>query len=395
MSYTQIHQAMKQLFFALIFLITLVFAASAQVKPLLTDNPLRSHLDSAVQNGAEGYMADTGAVGLCIGIYRSGHGYVYNYGESVKGSGKIIRGDEYFNMGSVAKTFAGTMLAEAVIEKKANLTDDIRKYLPGNYPNLAYQGHPVTLVDMASHTSAMPGSLRKFPARIMDSLSKKGLPAMIQFYARYDQDSVLKDLHNFKIDTIPGTRYQYNGNAMMILIFLLERIYHQPYEQLVTHYLQTHLQMYETHTSMPADQLARFMQGYGNNGQPVIWFDKNDTSRKPVNTNLYYTGGPSMNSTMDDMIKYLKANIEEKEPAILLSHQPTYTDTDGSGIGLNWMFDVKNGERYYYHSGHTRLGFNTICVFYPKEQLGFMIVVNDNISQDKVSALEEKIKDGL
>lgn len=380
----------------LIFIITtLCLGASAQTKQLLTDNPLHSHLDSAVQTSAASYMADTAAVGLCIGVYHLGQGYIYNYGESVKGSGQLIRGDQYFNMGSVAKTFAGTMLAEAVIEKKASLTDDIRKYLPGNYPNLAYQGHPVTLVDIANHTSAMPTSLRKFPAGVMDSISKGGFPAMIKFFARYDQDSVLKDLHDFKIDTIPGTRYQYNGNAMMILIFLLERIYHQPYEQLVTHYLQTHLQMYDTRTSMPADQLKRFMQGYGENGKPVIWFDKNDTSGQPVNTNLFYTGGPSMNSTMVDMVKYLKANIEEKDPAIRLAHQPTRIEPDGSGIGLNWMFDQKNGERYYYHSGHTKLGFNTLCIFYPKQQLGFMIVVNDNISQDKVSALEEKIKDNL
>src|ERR1700761_6647607 len=118
-----------------------------QAKPLLTDNPLKSHLDSAIQKGAAVYMANAGTVGLMIGVYKDGHKYIYRYGESEKGSGRLPGPDQLFNLGSVAKTFVGTMLAEAVIEKKAKLTDDIRLYLPGKYPNLEYAGHPITLAD--------------------------------------------------------------------------------------------------------------------------------------------------------------------------------------------------------------------------------------------------------
>ena len=52
------------------------------------------------------------------------------------------------------------------------------------------------------------------------------------------------------------------------------------------------------------------------------------------------------------------------------------------------MYDLEDGVADYYHSGNTGLGFNTLCEFYPTEQLGFMIMVNDNISQEKVSQLE-------
>lgn len=337
-------------------------------------------------------MQDKQAVGLSIGVYKNGQSRIYNYGESFKGSGRLPKPDQFFNLGSVAKTFVGTMLAEAVVEKKAKLTDDIRLYLPGKYPNLQYQGHPIKLVDIANHTSGLPGSSREFPSRIMDSVKKLDMPAQIQFFNRYDQDSLLKDLHHLKPDTIPGTKYHYNGNAMMILILLLERIYHQPYEVLVTHYLKTHLGMYDTHTRIPAKEFSRFMQGYNDDGEPVKWLAIKNPKQKDINTNMFYAGGPSMNSTMNDMMKYLKAQIKATDPAIQLSHKLTFgANPKDFAIGLNWMYDLEDGLKDYYHSGHTGIGFNTLCEFYPEKQLGFMIVVNDNISQDKVSKLENDL----
>jgi len=326
---------------------------------------------------------------LLIGVCKDGRNYRYSYGESVKGTGRLPQYGQLFNLGSVAKTFVGTMLAEAVVEKKVKLTDDIRLYLPGDYPNLQYQGHPVRLVDIASHTSGMPNSAREFPVLTRDSVKKLPLPGQLNFFLGYNQDSLLKDLHHFKIDTIPGTKYRYNGNAMEVLILLLERIYKQPYEVLVTHYLKTHFGMYDTHTRIPVAQIGRFIQGYDAFGSPITWYDLKINTGADINTNLFYPGGPSMNSTMNDMLKYLQAQLTESDPAVLLSHQLVWgTNPKDFAIGLNWMFDLEDGVKDYYHSGHTGIGFNTLCEFYPTEQLGFMIVVNDNISQDKVSQLE-------
>ncbi|MDP9048518.1 MAG: beta-lactamase family protein, partial [Bacteroidota bacterium] len=223
---------------------------------------MKSHLDSVVDKGAAAYMGTPGTIGLAIGIRHKGVSYFYSYGESKKGTGQLIKADQYFNLGSIAKTYVGTMLAEAVIEKKANLNDDIRKYLPGNYPNLEYNGHPIRLLDLSNHTSGMPTSPGSFSVSVMDSVEKLALPGQIAFFSTYNQDSLLKALHHFKIDTIPGTKYRYNGNAMMVLMLLLERIYKQPYEQLVTHYLKTHLQLYDTRTQVPAGEFGRFVQGY-------------------------------------------------------------------------------------------------------------------------------------
>jgi CubicO group peptidase (beta-lactamase class C family) len=370
-------------------------AAGQSGKPMATDNPLATSVDSAVQAAATVYMAYPGSVGLSVGLSRGGRATVYHYGESIKGNGQLPRSDQFYNLGSVAKVFVGTMLAEAVVEKKAKLTDDIRLYLPGRYPNLEYQGHPVRLVDLANHTSGMPRSPREVPEAMSDSISRLPLTTQVRLLRLYTQDSLLQDMHHFRIDTIPGTKYRYNGNAMMVLVVLLERIYHQPFEQLATHYLQTHLHLFDTRTAIPAGQMSRFAQGYGDSGRAIQWFDASDHSQRYATTLIFNSGGPSMNSTMTDMLKFTEANLVERDPAIRLTHQLTWRDSTGFAVGLNWMSNLYNGERYFYHSGHTAIGFNTLCTLYPREHLGIVIFVNDNVDQDRVSEVERTVRAAL
>ncbi|SDH21463.1 Beta-lactamase [Mucilaginibacter gossypii] len=53
----------------------------------------------------------------------------------------------------MTKSFTGILLAQAVIDKKIALDDDIRKYLKGDYPNLVHQATPIRIRDLTNHTS--------------------------------------------------------------------------------------------------------------------------------------------------------------------------------------------------------------------------------------------------
>jgi CubicO group peptidase (beta-lactamase class C family) len=359
----------------------IVINTCAQTGSIRTDNLLETFMDSAVHKAAAAYMQDNNANGLSIGIYYNGSKYTYNYGEIKKGSGKLPTAATYYNLGSVAKTFIATMLAEAVVEHKANLTDDIRKYLPSRYPDLQYQGHPVRLVDLANHTSALPSQFHTFPQPDLDSIGKLDRASQTNYFNGYNQDSLLSDLHHIKPDTIPGFKYQYNGNAMLLLQLLLERIYHEPYEQIITRYLQNNLGMYHTKALLTDNEIKQMAQGYDDHNKPQRYINYKG-----------FTGGPSMNSTINDMLIYLQANLEEKDHAVKLTNRRTWGDKNGFGLGLGWMMDIRNNERYIYHDGHTGTGFNTHCIFYPEQKLGFIIIVNDNISQDKLRDIEDAIK---
>ena len=64
-----------------------------------------------------------------------------------------------YEIGSLSKTMAGTLMANAVLERRLGLDDDVRKYLHGDYPNLQYKGDPIRIRHLLSHTSGLPNML--------------------------------------------------------------------------------------------------------------------------------------------------------------------------------------------------------------------------------------------
>jgi CubicO group peptidase (beta-lactamase class C family) len=208
-------------------------------------------------------------------------------------------------------------------------------------------------------------------------------PGQARFLSSYNADSLLADLHHVHPDTLPGMRYQYNTNAVMLLQLLLERVYHDSYTHLITRWLQTHLRLYQTTPWLGPEQLRHTAQGYTKAGEPQPY----------VNLGGYYIG-PTMNATFHDLLLFLQAEIAEGDPAIRLSHQRTW-GTGNFGVGLNWMIDTEGGLRYLYHDGNTKVGFNSLCTVYPSQRLGIFVIGSDVQDQAKIGRLENVVHDGI
>lgn len=351
----------------------------SEVKPAIKcNNPLKTPLDSMVQQAAEHYMQSPIAFDLSIGIIRNGVQHQYNFH---RGTGTLSKGATFFGLGSIAKTFVGVMLAQAVIDKKVRLNDDIRKYLPGNYPNLQYEGHPVRLINLANHTSSLPAMSRDYDDKYLDSISKLKPEAFRKFYSIYTADSLFQDMHRFTLDTIPGTRYRYNGNAMMVLIAILQRVYHRPYDQLITSFLKKQIGIINTKPQLNTTEEKELIAGHDENGKVLTFIPDNG-----------FRAAPSMISTPVDMLKYAAANISGKNAAINLSHKITFTNPDGMSLGLSWMLGKENnGLPFIMHTGRDGFGFSSLCYIYPDHQSAIIILVNDSSGQERVSDLKNEL----
>ena len=157
-----------------------------------SDNRLRTAMDSVVDKYARIYMSDPKAVGLSLGLYKGGKQYSYHYGEVEKGTGRIPDDRTIFSQGSISKTFIGVLLARAVTENKLSLHDDIRKYLPGDFPNLEYKGHSIRLIDLANHTSGINKfRFNNFPANYETMTPVEAL----KYFDSYTDEDLLHDLH--------------------------------------------------------------------------------------------------------------------------------------------------------------------------------------------------------
>jgi len=138
------------LLFALLFS-KQVIAQKGLIK-LPNDNQLKTSLDSLVDRSVSAFMQNNSRVGISIGLLKNGTQYIYNYGSTKKDKQHLPTKHTVYELASITKTFGSTLLAKAVLDKKVELNDDIRKYLKEDYPNLEYDGTPITLLNLANQT---------------------------------------------------------------------------------------------------------------------------------------------------------------------------------------------------------------------------------------------------
>ena len=97
------------------------------------------------------------SVGIVVGLVGANGNQVIGYG-SVRKNGAAIKpdGDTVFEIGSVTKVFTSLLLADMVERGEVALGDRVTKYLPKTVTMPTREGREITLLDLATHTSALP-----------------------------------------------------------------------------------------------------------------------------------------------------------------------------------------------------------------------------------------------
>jgi len=323
---------------------------------LVTDNRLRSQLDSLIDQRVSNYFKDKRAVGLSLGVVINGKATFYNYGETRQGNRTLPANTTLYELGSMTKTFTGILLAQAVLDKKMALDDDIRKYLKGSFPNLAYQGTPTRIRDLANHTSRIT---RIFPNLWERESYKEDNP-----YSNYTRSLLYEGLHQMKMDTLPGRIYSYSNMAVGLLGSLLEDIYKEQYFKLVSKFILTPLKMSATVIDLRGVPEGGIAYPHKANREITSFWDVPEVPALGA-----------LKSSTSDLVKYINGNNAEKLPNIILSHQPTF-GTKQEGMGLNWFIHTApNGYHIFEHSGGTG-GSRSSLQCLPQLKSGFVILTN-------------------
>lgn len=333
-----------------------VYAQSSQkVREYKTS---KFNVDTVVANAATIFLKDTVRMGLSVGVYDQGKQYIYHFGRQDK-NGKIPVNKSKYEIGSINKTMTGTILANAVLEGKLKLEDDIRKYLDGAYPNLEYKGEPIRLFQLLNHSSGLPFLMAA------DTLVGRV----------YSKDEFFKALHEVKLDTVPGIKLSYSNSAANLLSFILEKVHRQSYDRLLAKYLFTPLKMKQTGVQLSSSLLGNVLKGF-------------DQHKKVMHANQSGAAG-GVRSTIPDMLRYIGNEVDERDPVVALTHQPTWGQIQYFAMGLNWQMMHKSGtERVIFQSGGTA-GFSSCMIFYPELRKGIILLSNesDRTVQDKMSEM--------
>ncbi|SFW17240.1 serine hydrolase domain-containing protein [Chitinophaga sancti] len=301
---------------------------AAPQTPVLSDNPLKSHPDSIVEAAIRPYINQSGIVGLSVGVHYRGQDFYYNYGLPRLDADTLPDNRLVYEIGSLSKTFTGTLLALAVNQKKLSLDQSITTFLPDSVAaNPALKG--ITFRHLASHTSGFP----RLPSNL--DITKNEQP-----YEHYDQAHLFSYLKTATPSTAPGKVFAYSNFGFGLLGVLLERVYGMQYADLLSKYITGPLQL--THTGVSVSAAAA--QGYDSGLNPVeIW-----------NFNSLQAAG-AVRSDAKDLLRYAVLQLEQgKDPlhqAVALAHQPVFDDGT-TKIGLAWI-RYQHQDELLFHNGST------------------------------------------
>ncbi len=265
-----------------------------------------------------------------------------------------ISAQSAFEIGSVTKTMASALLADLILQGKASLDDPLADYLPAGTLVPMFEGKPILLKHMVTHTSGLPVVPDFSTAKSMDNP-----------YAEVDQASLLKTLASAKLSRAPGAQYEYSNYAMMLLTTLIAKRAGVDFETLLQTRLFAPVGMPNSYINQkPKTALAA--QGHTPNHQP--------TSAWNFNTNAAGVGGVRAN--LDDMVAYVRAQLGLTQsaitPALKLTQQEIKLEAN-TKMAMNWSLAPLDNRLVHIHEGGTG-GFSSFVAFDLHTQRGVVVL---------------------
>lgn len=239
-----------------------------------------------------------------------------------------------FEIGSISKTMLSALLADLILQGKASLDDPISAYLPKGISAPQFEGQPILLKHLVTHTSGLP-VVPDFGAAVMPDNP----------YAKVEPASLYKTLSSAKLQRAPGSQYEYSNYAMMLLSDIVARRSGKDLETLLRERLFAPAGMQNAYLRRKPKAITA-AQGHTPN--------RKVTSAWDFQTNLAGVGG--VRATLDDMIAYAQAHLARNTsvitPALQLTQKPVAVASKVP-MAMNWMLAPLDAKTVLVHEGGT------------------------------------------
>ncbi|MFP7722686.1 serine hydrolase [Lysobacter sp. A3-1-A15] len=265
-----------------------------------------------------------------------------------------IDGSSAFEIGSVSKTLTATLLADLVERGEADLDDPLAEYLPAGSEVPMFEGQPILLRHLVTHTSGLPALP---PGGLVNDASDP--------YAALTPQALLAVLPQVSLDRAPGTRFEYSNFASMLLSYAVARRAGKGFDALLSERILQPLSMDGVYLSAPPDGV-RPAVGHTPDAQP--------TGAWNFHPDLAGVGG--VRATLQDMVHYVQAHLGQRpsslDAALARSRQPVDT-ASAQPMAMNWMLAPLEGHTVHVHEGGTG-GFSSFVAFDASRKRGVVVL---------------------
>jgi serine-type D-Ala-D-Ala carboxypeptidase/endopeptidase len=316
------------------------------------------NFSKAVRQVLRDYVdVEPGDVGIVVGLVDEQGSRVIGYGISGSDNPEVD-GDIVFEIGSITKTFTALLLQGMIERGEMKQDDPVAKHLPSSVKMPIHNRKEITLVHLATHTSGLP--------RDPDNLKPRSWANGLADYTTEDLYAFLA-AHTLIRD--PGVKYEYSNLGVGLLGHVIALKSGTNYESLVLNRICTPLGMESTRITLTPELKGRAAIGHDGFGKPT---------EDMVNPTL--AGAGAIHSTVNDMLKYVSANLGLTESSLTALIQETHDtrlknkNQDGAeNQGLAW---VSAGDLVW-HAGGTS-GFAAFAGFNKKQRRGIVVLSNSS-----------------
>jgi CubicO group peptidase (beta-lactamase class C family) len=374
---------------AMLFGLSLMTSASTQAQTLHQVNPTKPIILAQVVNPqrvtessvkaalprmetlTNELLKKTGVPGLAIAVvYKDQVIYLKGFGVREVGKPDRVDPDTVFQLASVSKPIASTVVAGVVGDGLVKWDDPLIKHDPSFQMNSPYVTQEVTLRDMFSHRSGLPDHAG-------DDLEDLG----------FDRTIILQRLRYLPLGDRFRSVYNYTNFGLTAAAVAVAKTAGKSWEDLSNDRLYRPLGM--NHTSSRYTDFANAKnRALGHvlvNGQWVAKYKRQPDAESPA-------GGVS--STVRDLAQWIRLQLgkgkfegkqiiaakplAETHIPYMLRQNPGNPATDrGSFYGLGWNVNYTDtGLVQLGHSGAFNLGAATAVYLLPGEELGIVVLTN-------------------
>jgi serine-type D-Ala-D-Ala carboxypeptidase/endopeptidase len=307
------HAKLLRTLLAFLFVLILVSAQAQEPQP-----PSLPGLQSAGSLGADLFL-QSGATGMVLVVVRGNQVFFHGYGETAPNSHQLPTQDSLLRLCSLTKIFTTDVLVKLVADKTVRLDDPLQRFAPPRTV-VPRRVQPITLADLATHTSGLPRELGSAPA---------GTP----HFTFPDYRTRWRWLPNQRLRSTPGTAALYSNVAFDLLSDALQSAAHKPYAALLAERTLNPLHMRNTTFFPNAAQCSQLLVGSGDEG--------------PCTFTEATAGSSGLYSTAADMAIWLQYLLQTGGhpsaqdiyilPSHLVSEKGLEHAGKPTGVGLGWI----------------------------------------------------------
>lgn len=275
-----------------------------------------------------------------------------------------------FEIGSVSKTMTASLLAGLIAEGKITLDDPITSYLPPGTVVPTFQGAPILIKHLVTHTAGLPPLPSKMPTTTPTDP-----------YAQLTPAELIGSLADVTLPQAPGAKWAYSNFGFMVLSYIVTHIAGSDLEATARARLFGPLQMADAYVDhAPAGISA--LPGHRSTGEVTpAWHFAPE---------LAGVGG--VRATLDDLVHYAQGELGQGDEATVKILAATHPAVDlgmprpagDPEMAMAWIRVPHNGDTVLAHDGGTG-GFVSFVAFNPDADRAVVLLADTQL--DNVGGL--------